>query len=91
MNGSLTEYIIAVFELFEAELAHFKRSFYRMIIAFILLIIAGFLALIAFLFVVWGIFSFYQTLMQTYVASFATAGTLLLLVSAIVVWVKWRH
>lgn len=91
MNNTITEYIIAVAELIEAELRQFKKSLYKVLIAFFLLSIAAVLALIAFLYVVWGIFSFYQTLMLTYQASFATAGTLLILVALLLMWVKWQH
>lgn len=91
MKASVTEYIIAVFELFEAEVTSFKKGILNFFIAIAVLIIALFLLFIAFIFVAMGIYEFYATMMQAYQASFATAGSFIAIALLLFGWLKWRQ
>lgn len=91
MKFALTEYIIAVFELLEAELAAFKKGLIGIIIAAVLVVLAGFLALVAFGFLAWGIYAAYLTILATHWAAFATAGTLSAPFFFIIALLSWRR
>lgn len=91
MKTSITEYIIAVFELFEAEVGSFKKGVQRFIISMILLILVAVVLFAATLFVIWGLYDFYDSMMISYLASFATAGSLIVLALLLMSMAKWQR
>ena len=91
MKSSLTEYIIAVFELFEAEIKAFRQGIINLIIKIVILCVAMVILIAAVLFLVHGIYNFYLTMMLTYLASFATAGTLFVIAFILISLVRWRR
>ena len=91
MKSSLTEYIIAVFELFEAEVSSFKKSLINLFISMIMVVLALFLFLVGFIFLAMGVYDFYLTLMSAYLAGFATAASFMTLGLLILGLIKWRR
>ncbi len=90
MKSSVTEYIIAVFELFEAEVGAFKKSLTKFFITMMMIISALLLFLVAYVFLAIGMYDFYLTQMSSYLAGFATAASLLILGLLILGFLKWH-
>ena len=91
MKSSITEYIIAVFELFEAEVSSFKKGVQRFVMGIIILILVGVILFAATLFVIWGLYDFYASMMLAYQASFATAASLVVLAFLLMGIAKWQR
>ena len=91
MKSSITEYIIAVFELFEAEVEAFKKSLINLFMTMIMIVTVLFLFLLSFVFLALGIYDFYLTLMISYLAGLATAASIMMLGLLILGFVKWRR
>jgi hypothetical protein len=91
MKNSITEYVIAVFELLEAEVSSLNRGITKLITRTILFVMAAFLGFIAFIFLAMGLQDYYLTFMTSYLASFATAGSFILLSFLLLLVVKWRQ
>lgn len=91
MKSSITEYIIGIFELFEAEVKSLKKGILNLFISIGFIFVAIFLLFVAFIFIAMGVHDFYATLMLSYQADFATAGTFILLSVLILGAIKWMR
>ncbi len=88
--GSVSEYIIAIFELAEAEGRTLKQEIIKLLISFVLLIIFAFFVLGAYVLFIYGLYAYLTCFMSTYVASFILAGVSLLIAVMLLGLIKWK-
>lgn len=87
---SISEYLIALLELVEAEGRELKRQTLKVGFSLGLILLAFGLIFTAFGFLIWGAFIFLNTQMSQQFAAFTLGGIIFLLSFAILGIAKWK-
>ncbi len=88
--NSISEYIIAIFELAEAEGRTLKQEMMKLLLSFVLLLVFAFFLITAYLFLMYGLHTYFTSFMSGYAAGFLLSGISLLIALSILVLIKWK-